>query len=119
MTPHTPGSQALADPGHAPEAPATLTVDDRTHPLNVEGTPRLGRLPRDADPGETQAAYRPRGAGQRHRPGRPAGHRRHRLPGGRLQQGHLPRGRGRPAVFEAGSGRSSFHPVADTAAQLR
>ncbi|MFG2053165.1 family 78 glycoside hydrolase catalytic domain [Micromonospora sp. NPDC048930] len=49
---------ALADPGHAPAAPAALTVDDRTLPLNVEGTPRFGWLPQDADPGETQTAYR-------------------------------------------------------------
>ncbi|MEU0153989.1 family 78 glycoside hydrolase catalytic domain [Micromonospora fulviviridis] len=49
---------AQADPGHAPDAPAALTVDDRTHPLNVEGAPRFGWLPRDADPGETQTAYR-------------------------------------------------------------
>ncbi|WP_222864326.1 family 78 glycoside hydrolase catalytic domain [Micromonospora sp. WP24] len=49
---------AFAARGHAPAAPAALTVDDRAHPLDVEGTPRFGWLPRDADPGETQTAYR-------------------------------------------------------------
>ncbi|MEU4677671.1 family 78 glycoside hydrolase catalytic domain [Micromonospora sp. NPDC023737] len=49
---------ASAAPGHAPDAPTALTVDDRPHPLNVEGPPRFGWLPRDADPGEVQTAYR-------------------------------------------------------------
>ncbi|WP_406104651.1 family 78 glycoside hydrolase catalytic domain [Micromonospora globbae] len=49
---------ALAAPGHAPDAPTALTVDDRPRPLNVEGAPRFGWLPRDADPGEAQTAYR-------------------------------------------------------------
>ncbi|MEE6258831.1 family 78 glycoside hydrolase catalytic domain [Plantactinospora sonchi] len=44
--------------GHAPQAPTELTVDDRERPLNVEGTPRFGWLPRDRDPGEVQSAYR-------------------------------------------------------------
>ncbi|TYC21378.1 Bacterial alpha-L-rhamnosidase [Micromonospora sp. MP36] len=49
---------AVAARGHAPDAPTALTVDDRTRPLNVEGAPRFGWLPQDADPGETQTAYR-------------------------------------------------------------
>ncbi|WP_199733565.1 family 78 glycoside hydrolase catalytic domain [Micromonospora sp. BL4] len=49
---------ALAARGHAPGAPTALTVGDRSRPLNVEGVPRFGWLPRDADPGETQTAYR-------------------------------------------------------------
>ncbi|MCW3845000.1 glycoside hydrolase family 78 protein [Micromonospora yasonensis] len=49
---------ASAAPGHAPTAPAGLTVGDRTRPLNVEGIPQFGWLPRDVDPGETQTAYR-------------------------------------------------------------
>ncbi|MEU5722427.1 family 78 glycoside hydrolase catalytic domain [Micromonospora sp. NPDC047738] len=84
MTPQTPGSPLLARRrtaltlaaatavatvvagappasaarGHAPGAPAALAVDDRARPLNVEGSPRFGWLPQDADPGETQTAYR-------------------------------------------------------------
>ena len=49
---------AMATRGHAPKTPTGLTVDDRLRPLNVEGTPRFGWLPRDSDPGETQTAYR-------------------------------------------------------------
>ncbi|WP_203433668.1 family 78 glycoside hydrolase catalytic domain [Jiangella asiatica] len=51
---------ADADPGtagRAPLAPAELTVGDRVQPLNVEGTPSFGWLPRDRDPGEVQTAY--------------------------------------------------------------
>ncbi|MEV6817104.1 hypothetical protein AB0M52_34165, partial [Micromonospora sp. NPDC051296] len=51
-------SGAAAAPGHAPETPTGLTVDDREHPLNVEGPPRFSWLPRDRDPGEVQTAYR-------------------------------------------------------------
>ncbi|MEU8299875.1 family 78 glycoside hydrolase catalytic domain [Micromonospora sp. NPDC048909] len=49
---------ALAAHGHAPHAPVALTVGDRVRPLNVEGAPRFGWLPRDTDPGERQTAYR-------------------------------------------------------------
>jgi alpha-L-rhamnosidase len=49
---------ALAAKGHAPGAPIHLTVNDRAHPLNVEGTPRFSWLPQDRDPGEWQTAYR-------------------------------------------------------------
>lgn len=48
---------AVAAGGHAPSAPAGLTVGDQARPLNVEGAPRFGWLPRDADPGELQSAY--------------------------------------------------------------
>ncbi|MFF3564298.1 alpha-L-rhamnosidase N-terminal domain-containing protein [Streptomyces sp. NPDC002574] len=53
--------QAFADRAprnHAPEAPAGLTVDDRTDPLAVDGTPQFGWLPQDKDAGEVQTAYR-------------------------------------------------------------
>ncbi|MFJ8581733.1 family 78 glycoside hydrolase catalytic domain [Micromonospora sp. NPDC093277] len=50
-------SPAVAAKGHAPEAPTDLLVDDRAHPLNVEGTPRFSWLPQDRDPGEVQTAY--------------------------------------------------------------
>ncbi|MGH2948919.1 MAG: alpha-L-rhamnosidase, partial [Solirubrobacteraceae bacterium] len=43
--------------GTAPGAPAHLTVGDRVRPLNVEGEPLFGRLPRDADGNEVQTAY--------------------------------------------------------------
>ncbi|MHC3470774.1 alpha-L-rhamnosidase-related protein [Streptomyces sp. 7R007] len=51
--------QALAAPApdHAPEAPAGLTVDDRTDPSAVDGTPSFGWLPQDTDSGEVQSAY--------------------------------------------------------------
>ena len=39
-------------------APAHLTVDDLTRPLDVAGTPRFGWLPRDAAGDEVQTAYR-------------------------------------------------------------
>ncbi|WP_422770360.1 family 78 glycoside hydrolase catalytic domain [Plantactinospora sp. WMMC1484] len=52
---HGPGTPGR---GHAPDAPTGLTVDDRARPLNVEGMPRFGWLPRDRDPGEVQTAYR-------------------------------------------------------------
>ena len=51
-------SGAVAAPGHAPQLPTGLTVDDREHPLNVEGPPRFSWLPQDRDPGEVQTAYR-------------------------------------------------------------
>ncbi|MEV0155795.1 family 78 glycoside hydrolase catalytic domain [Micromonospora sp. NPDC050686] len=54
----TGAPQATAAPGHAPSVPAALTVDDRAHPLNVEGMPRFSWLPQDRDPGEVQTAYR-------------------------------------------------------------
>lgn len=58
VPPAAAGGQHPGGRGHAPLAPADLTVDDRVHPLNVEGTPRFGWLPRDRDPDETQSAYR-------------------------------------------------------------
>lgn len=48
---------AGADEQHAPEAPVELTVNDRERPLEVEGAPAFGWLPRDADRGEVQTAY--------------------------------------------------------------
>lgn len=52
---------SLIGPSYAasrpPLAPADLTVGDREHPLNVEGTPSFGWLPQDLDPGEIQTAY--------------------------------------------------------------
>jgi alpha-L-rhamnosidase len=48
---------AWANADHAPGAPAGLTVGDQARPLNVEGAPAFGWLPRDVDPGEVQAAY--------------------------------------------------------------
>jgi alpha-L-rhamnosidase len=56
--PPAPATAAPAAARHAPSAPAGLLVDDQAHPLNVEGTPRFSWLPRDADPGEVQTAYR-------------------------------------------------------------
>ncbi|MCO6009823.1 glycoside hydrolase family 78 protein [Actinoallomurus purpureus] len=54
----TPGAApAWAGVDHAPLAPAGLTVGDQTRPLNVEGRPAFGWLPRDVDPGEVQTAY--------------------------------------------------------------
>jgi alpha-L-rhamnosidase len=53
-----PAAAAGRAAGHAPSAPAGLLVNDRTHPLNVEGTPVFGWLPSDADTGEVQTAYR-------------------------------------------------------------
>nr|BFE28380.1 hypothetical protein GCM10010200_006310 [Actinomadura rugatobispora] len=50
-------SAAVRAAGHAPQAPAQLTVGDRAEPLNVEGTPMFGWRPRDVDPGEVQSAY--------------------------------------------------------------
>lgn len=53
-----PGTaQAALKAGHAPQAPAHLTVDDQFRPLNVEGAPLFGWWPRDRDPGEIQTAY--------------------------------------------------------------
>ena len=49
---------AAADAGHAPDAPVGLLVNDRAHPLNVEGVPHFSWLPQDRDPGEVQIAYR-------------------------------------------------------------
>jgi alpha-L-rhamnosidase len=49
---------AWADSGHAPPAPTGLTVGDQPRPLNVEGAPTFGWLPRDRDTGEVQSAYR-------------------------------------------------------------
>jgi alpha-L-rhamnosidase len=53
--------QAVADGhrpgGHAPDAPAGLTVGDQTAPLNVEGSPQFAWLPRDRDDDEVQSAY--------------------------------------------------------------
>ncbi|GAA4624578.1 hypothetical protein GCM10023196_025280 [Actinoallomurus vinaceus] len=48
---------AWAGVDHAPLAPSGLTVGDQTRPLNVEGRPAFGWLPRDVDPGEVQTAY--------------------------------------------------------------
>ncbi|KAK1182903.1 hypothetical protein B7755_035075 [Streptomyces sp. NBS 14/10] len=54
-----PGHAAAAESrgGHAPLAPADLTVGDRARPLDVEGAPLFGWRPRDVDPGERQTAY--------------------------------------------------------------
>jgi alpha-L-rhamnosidase len=49
---------AAAGERHRPDAPTELSVNDRVHPLNVEGAPRFGWLPRDRDPAEVQTAYR-------------------------------------------------------------
>lgn len=46
--------------GRGPLAPAGLTVGGRARPLNVEGAPQFGWLPRDTGPGEIQTAYRVR-----------------------------------------------------------
>jgi alpha-L-rhamnosidase len=48
---------AWADTDHAPGTPTGLTVGDQARPLNVEGAPMFGWLPRDVDPGEVQTAY--------------------------------------------------------------
>jgi alpha-L-rhamnosidase len=48
---------AWADADHAPETPTGLTVGDQARPLNVDGAPAFGWLPRDVDPGEVQSAY--------------------------------------------------------------
>ncbi len=48
---------ALAAANHAPDAPTGLSVGDRTHPLNVEGTPQFGWFPQDQDGNEIQTAY--------------------------------------------------------------
>ncbi|MCO5997271.1 family 78 glycoside hydrolase catalytic domain [Actinoallomurus rhizosphaericola] len=48
---------AWAGQNHAPQAPTGLTVGDQTRPLDVEGSPAFGWLPRDVDPGEVQSAY--------------------------------------------------------------
>ncbi|GGT94017.1 family 78 glycoside hydrolase catalytic domain [Actinomadura citrea] len=53
-----PGTaQAALKAGHAPQAPAGLTVGDQARPLSVEGAPLFGWTPRDRDPGEVQSAY--------------------------------------------------------------
>ncbi|MBD2895513.1 Alpha-L-rhamnosidase [Actinomadura sp. RB99] len=53
-----PGTaQGAVKAGHAPQAPASLTVGDQARPLSVEGAPRFGWRPRDVDPGEVQSAY--------------------------------------------------------------
>ncbi|MFD8382056.1 hypothetical protein ACFV2X_26600 [Streptomyces sp. NPDC059679] len=48
-----PGHAAAAESrgGHAPLAPADLTVGDRARTLDVEGAPLFGWRPRDIDPG--------------------------------------------------------------------
>ena len=51
---------AQAQPSRAPLAPVGLTVDDTAAPLNVEGDPQFGWLPRDKDPNETQTGYQVR-----------------------------------------------------------
>jgi alpha-L-rhamnosidase len=48
---------AWAGADHAPLAPTGLTVGDQARPLDVEGSPAFGWLPRDIDPGEVQTAY--------------------------------------------------------------
>lgn len=50
-------------PDHAPLSPDALSVDDQARPLEVEGVPQFGWLPRDPDPGERQTAYQVRVAG--------------------------------------------------------
>lgn len=42
---------------HAPSAPTGLSVDDRTDPLAIDGSPQFGWLPHDVDRGEVQSAY--------------------------------------------------------------
>jgi len=41
----------------APTAPKGLTVEDRTAPLGVQGTPQFGWLPQDPDGNEIQSGY--------------------------------------------------------------
>lgn len=53
-------STAQAKPSLAPLAPTGLTVDDTARPLNVEGIPQFGWLPRDKDPNEIQTGYQVR-----------------------------------------------------------
>lgn len=55
-----PGTAAEPSPSRAPLAPAGLTVDDAAAPLNVEGDPQFGWLPRDKDPNEIQTGYHAR-----------------------------------------------------------
>jgi len=55
-----PGTAAEPSPSRAPLAPAGLTVDDTAAPLNVEGDPQFGWLPRDKDPNEIQTGYHAR-----------------------------------------------------------
>src|SRR6266545_7871211 len=55
-----PIAPASATAGHAPQAPAGLTVGDQVRPLSVEGAPAFGWRPRDVDPGEVQSAYQVR-----------------------------------------------------------
>lgn len=50
-------TEPAAAAGTAPGAPAAPTVNDAAQPLNVEGAPRFGWLPQDADPNEVQRAY--------------------------------------------------------------
>lgn len=52
----TPTGAASANT--APGAPAGLTVDDLTRPLNTDLTPRFGWLPQDSDANEVQSAYK-------------------------------------------------------------
>ena len=51
---------AQAQPSRPPLAPVGLTVDDTARPMNVEGDPQFGWLPRDKDPNEVQTAYQTR-----------------------------------------------------------
>ena len=52
-----PAPAGSAGLDHAPTTPANLTVDDRTDPLAVQGTPQFGWLPQDPDGNEIQTAY--------------------------------------------------------------
>ncbi|MBP2327322.1 hypothetical protein JOF56_007707 [Kibdelosporangium banguiense] len=54
------GGISAASPGgrnRSPDAPARLTVNDRTDPPAVDGVPAFGWLPRDRDSNEVQTAY--------------------------------------------------------------
>lgn len=51
------GPAGAAQPNHAPQAPGSLTVNDRVDPLAIDGAPQFGWLPRDVDRNEVQTAY--------------------------------------------------------------
>ncbi|HSZ39648.1 MAG TPA: alpha-L-rhamnosidase C-terminal domain-containing protein [Trebonia sp.] len=52
------GSAHAADAPDTARAPAHLTINDLTQPLDVTGSPQFGWLPQDAAGDETQTAYR-------------------------------------------------------------
>lgn len=51
------GAGSAQAAGGTAEAPARLTVNDQTQPLDVAGTPQFGWLPQDRAGNETQSAY--------------------------------------------------------------